>query len=312
MMRARSPSNVAASVRARLQQLARARQVEFQLVLSDFAIERLLYRLGISPHAGRFVLKGAMLFKLWPNGQHRATWDLDLHGRGSSRTADVLAAIQSLCAIDGGDGIVFDPASATAEEIRAAQEYDGVRIRLQAHLADARIPVQIDVGFGDAILPAPVQETYPTLLDHPPPTVLAYPRETVVAEKVEAMVALGVTNTRMKDFYDVYVLASQFAFDGASLVPAVRATFLRRRTPIPDAEPLVLRESFVAGPERATQWRAFLRRGRLVAPPDMHELAAALREFLGPVLTAAAKNEVLKLHWPAGGPWTMQRGEARC
>jgi len=210
----RPPANVAASVRARLRNLARQRHVEFQLVLSDFAIERFLYRLGVSEHANRFVLKGAMLFKLWPEGLHRATWDLDLHGRGSSAVADVVAVVRSLCAIDGGDGIVFDPASAAADAIRADQEYDGVRVRLEAHLAEARIPVQVDVGFGDAITPAPTRTSYPTLLDHPQPNVLAYPREAVVAEKLEAMASLGVTNSRMKDFYDVHVLASRFAFEG--------------------------------------------------------------------------------------------------
>jgi predicted nucleotidyltransferase component of viral defense system len=298
--------NAAASVRDRLRNLARQEHVEFQLVLSDFAIERLLYRLGVSEHANRYVLKGAMLFKLWPERRHRATWDLDLHGRGSSAVTDVVEVIRSLCAIDGGDGIVFDPASAVGEEIRAGQEYDGVRVRLVAHLAEARIPVQVDVGFGDAITPAPARTSYPTLLDHPPPKVLVYPREAVVAEKLEAMVSLGVTNSRMKDFYDVHVLASRFAFEGSTLAEATRATFMRRRTPFPDAEPVVLSEGFLAAPERQTQWRAFLRRGRLDAPLDTIELAAALRRFLAPVLAAAAGNESLALNWPAGGPWSQR------
>lgn len=299
----RAPTNVAASVRARLQNLARQRHVEFQLVLSEFAIERLLYRLGVSEHADRFVLKGAMLFKLWSEGLHRATWDLDLHGSGSSEVAGVVAAVRTLCAIDGGDGIVFDSASAVGEEIRADQEYDGVRVRLDAHLAEARIPVQIDVGFGDAITPAPARTPYPSLLDHPPPNVLVYPREAVVAEKLEAMVSLGVTNSRMKDFYDVYVLASRFAFEGPTLASAARATFLRRRTPFPDAGPLVLTEGFLAAHERTTRWRAFIRRGRLDAPLDVNAMATALRRFLGPVLSAAASKEPLAATWPPGGPW---------
>jgi hypothetical protein len=298
--------DAAASVRARLQNLARHRHVEFQLVLSDFAIERLLYRLGVSEHASRFVLKGAMLFNLWPEGLHRATWDLDLHGSGSS-VADVVEVIRSLCAIDGDDGILLDSASAVGEAIRADREYDGVRVRLEARLGAARIPMQVDVGFGDAITPAPTQTTYPTLLDHSPPNVLVYPREAVVAEKLEAIVSLGITNSRMKDFYDVYVLASRFAFEGAMLAGAIRATFLRRRTPFPDAEPLALREGFLAAPERQTQWRAFLRRGRLAAPPDANELAAALRRFLAPALAAAAKDEPLALSWAPGGPWSQRQ-----
>jgi len=303
MTRNRAPVNVAASVRARLQNLARQRRVEFQLVLSEFAIERLLYRLGASAHANRFVLKGAMLFKLWPGEEHRATWDLDLHGRGAGAVADAVAVVRELCAIAAPDGIEFDPASVTGEEIRADEEYDGVRVRLRAHLAGARIPVQVDVGFGDAITPGPERASYPTLLDHPRPEVLVYPREAVVAEKLEAMVSLGVTNSRMKDFYDLFVLASRFPFTGATLAAAVRATFLRRRTPFPEGEPLVLTPGFLAAPERQTQWRAFLRRGRLAAPPDATELSVLLRRFLEPVLAAAASDEPLNAHWPPGGPW---------
>lgn len=303
MSPAREPKNLAASIRARLLNLSRLRKVEFQLLLSEFAIERLLYRLGVSPQADRFVLKGAMLFKMWPGELHRATWDLDLLGRGPSAVADVLAVVRELCMIECPDGIVFDPASAAGEEIRAADEYAGVRVRLQARLDEARIPVQVDVGFGDAIVPAPAREPYPALLDHPPPHILVYPREAVVAEKLEAMVSLGVTNSRMKDFYDVQMLASRFAFDGSALAQAVRATFLRRGTPFPDGEPLALTREFLAAPERQTLWRAFLRRGRLEAPPDTGELADALRRFLGPVLASVAGGEDLAASWTPGGPW---------
>ena len=303
MRRARPAADSAASVRARLLNLSRSRHVEFQLVLSDFAIERLLYRLSVSEYSDRFVLKGAMLFKLWSEALNRATWDLDLHGRGSNSVADVEAVVRALCGIEGRDGIVFDPSSVSGEEIRAGDEYQGVRARFEARLAEARIPVQVDVGFGDAITPAPTRESYPTLLDHPQPHVLVYPREAVVAEKLEAMVSLGVTNSRMKDFYDVHMLASRFAFEGPTLSEAVRATFMRRGTPFPEEEPLALAREFMAAPERQTQWRAFLRRGRLVAPPDAGELADGLRRFLGPVLAAAAKRESPPASWSPGGPW---------
>lgn len=303
------PTDVAASVRARLLAIARRRGVEFQLVLSEFAIERLLYRLGISPHADRFVLKGAMLFKLWSDGRHRATWDLDLLGRGASTVADVVAVIRDLCSIGVDDGIAFDADSIAAEEIRAGDEYAGVRVRLAAGLAGARIPVQVDVGFGHAIVPPPIRESYPTLLDHAPPRILVYPREAVVAEKLEAMVTLGVTNSRMKDFYDVHLLASAFSFDGSSLAQAIRATFERRRAPLSAAEPLVLTREFLGAPERQQQWRAFLRRGRLEAPPDAAQLAEALQQFLGPVLAAIARGETFSASWPSGGPWQVERNE---
>ena len=303
MKSSRRPKDFAASVRARLSSLARERRVELQLLLSEFAVERLLWRLGVSPHAEFYVLKGAMLFKLWSQSRGRATWDLDLLGRGADSVAAVSAVLRDLCEVQAEDGILFDPASVRGEEIRAADEYAGVRVRLEARLAEARIPVQVDVGFGDAITPAPARESYPTLLDHTPPRVLVYPREAVVAEKLEAMVSLGVTNSRMKDFYDVHVLASSFHFGGPMLARAIRATFERRGTPLPNARPLVLTREFLAAPERQTQWRAFLRRGRLDAAPDAGELADFLAGFLSPVLRASAHGEAFTAHWPAGGPW---------
>ena len=297
------PKNIAASIRARLLDVSRRKNVDFQLVLSEFAIERLLYRIGVSAHADRFVLKGAMLLKLWAEGRYRATWDLDLLGRGASAVPEVEASIRDLCAIHAEDGIIFQPESIAAEPIRATDEYAGVRVRLEARLAEARIPVQVDVGFGDAIVPAPRRQSYPTLLDHPAPRILVYSRDAVVAEKLEAMVSLGVTNSRMKDFYDVHLLASFFEFDGATLTQAVRTTFERRRIPIPKVEPIVLSREFLTAPYQQILWRAFLRRARLDAPLDAGEISDALRRFLSPILGAAACGEILSGKWPPGGPW---------
>lgn len=217
---ARRAVDPATSARARLRNVAQERKVELQLLLSEFATERLLYRLGVSPHAKSYVLKGATLFKLWSDERGRATWDLDFLGRGADGVADVVAVVHDCCSIPHSDGIVFDLDSIRGEEIRAANEYAGVRVRLEARLAGARIPMQIDVGFGDAVTPAPTEESFPTLLDHAAPRILVYPREAVVAEKLEAMVSLGVTNSRMKDFHDVNVLAGSFAFAGELLVEA--------------------------------------------------------------------------------------------
>jgi predicted nucleotidyltransferase component of viral defense system len=305
----RPPTNLAASVRARLRDLARTRGVEFQLVLSDFAIERLLYKLGASPYADRFVLKGATLFKLWEVDRGRATWDLDLLGHGVSSVADIVMVLRNLCAIHVDDGIAFDADSVSGEEIRIPDEYSGVRVRLEARLAEARIPVQVDVGFGDVVVPPASRETYPTLLDHAPPRVLVYPREAVVAEKLEAMVSLGVTNSRMKDFYDVRHLAWSSTFDGIMLVRSIRATFERRGLAIPDGAPLVLTPGFLMAPERATQWRAFLRKGRLGAPVDAAVLVEDLRAFLMPVLAAAARGVEYEAHWRKGGPWVPSSTE---
>jgi len=303
MTRSGRQTNPAASVRARLYNLSKLRGAEFQLLLSDFAIERLLYRLGASAHKSRFVLKGAMLFKLWPQESCRASWDLDLLGRGANSIAEVVAVFKELCGLAVPDGITFDPASVKGEDIKSEDEYNGVRVRLEARLAEARIPVQVDVGFGDTAVPGPRWETYPTLLDHPPPRVLAYCRETVVAEKLDAMLTLGVINSRMKDFYDIYVLASKFAFRGQALAESIRATIERRRTPIPNDIPIALAPGFLAAPERRKQWQAFLRRGRLKAPPDTAVLGEMLRSFLWPVLVSLGKGQAFDRSWQPGGPW---------
>lgn len=299
----------AASVRARLAQVARLRSVELQLVLSEFAIERLLYRLGVSAHADRFVLKGATLLRLWSGDDRRATWDLDLLGSGESTVAGIIAAVVDLCAIPADDGIAFSTDSITGEEIRGADRYGGVRVRLVAQLGQARIPMQLDVGFGDAVVPTPRRVVLPALLDHAPPWVLVDPREAVVAEKVEAMVSLGMINSRMKDFYDVHRLAASMTFDGLTLVRALRATFDRRRTPFPADVPLVLTPGFLADPERQMQWRAFVHRGRLPAPPDVAALTETLRAFLLPILAVAGTGAPFDMEWRPGGPW-MPKGSA--
>lgn len=277
------------------------------MILSEFAIERLLYRLGASSHRDRFVVKGATLFRLWAAGERRATWDLDLLGRGSSGVDDVTAVVRGLCEVAADDAIEFDAASVRGEEIRSPEEYGGKRVRLVARLAGAEIPVQLDVGFGDTVEPAPRIESYPTLLDHPAPRVLVYPRETFVAEKFEAIVSLGVTTSRMKDFYDVHHLAASFDFDGEMLLRAIRATFARRGTPLPDGEPVALTRSFLSAPERVRQWSAFLRRSRLEAPAGGAALSDELRRFLLPLIEAARGSGTFPARWPAGGPWEEQR-----
>jgi len=299
----RNPTNVAASVRDRLRALARIRGVEFQLVLSEFAIERLLFRLGTSTHSDRFVLKGATLFRLWTPNDRRATWDLDLLGRGPGQVSDMVSAIRDLCGIEAPDGIVFDPDTVRGEGIRDPNQYGGVRVRLEADLAGARIPVQVDVGFGDAVVPPPTTEEYPVLLDHLPPRILTYPREAVVAEKLEAMVSLGVTNTRLKDLYDLHQLAMAFHFEGASLVRAVQATFQRRQTPLPEGEPLLLTADFLRSPDREIQWRGFLNRSRLDGPRDAGSLVDDLRAFLLPVIEAAGQSGSLEASWDPARGW---------
>jgi Nucleotidyl transferase AbiEii toxin, Type IV TA system len=255
------PKNVAASVRQKLPSLSKERGEEFQFILSEYAIERLLYRIGCSKHSERFVLKGAKLFSLWADQPHRATWDLDLLSKADSSVEKLGQAFHEICVASvEDDGLMFDAGSIRGEEIRADEEYQGVRLKMIARLARAQIPVQVDIGFGDIITPAPALQVYPTLLNFPAPEILTYSRETVVAEKLEAMVSLGVINSRIKDFFDIRELALRFEFNGKDLTHAVAATFRRRRTEIPKETPLALSEDFLHQPGRQAQWKAFVRR----------------------------------------------------
>ncbi len=304
MSQGRTPRNVAASLRERLLQLARKRGEDFQLVLTDFATERFLYRLGTSEYADRFVLKGAMLLRVWSDVRYRATWDVDLMGHRIASPDAIVSALLEVCAMPSDDGLTFDPETAVVEDIRDEEEYVGVRVKVVWSLAGAKIPMQIDVAIGDVVVPSPKVETYPTLLGHPPPRILAYPRETVVAEKLEAILSFGPTNTRMKDFYDLRLLASHSDFDGATLSAAIRATFERRGTRVPESEPPEFSDAYLAAPERRALWRSFWRRNRPSEPPEsVEELGAMLRSFLGPVVNALATGSQFSSRWSAGGPW---------
>jgi hypothetical protein len=237
--------NIGASVRARLLDRARAEHSDFQVLLTRYALERLLYRLTVSTHRDRFILKGAMLLVTWMPDQFRPTRDLDLLGQGEV-TPDALALIfREVCGMGvAHDGVVFDLAAIEAAPIRDATEYGGVRVRTTASIAGARVPIQVDIGIGDAVTPAPVEIAYPTLLDAPAPHLRAYPVETVVAEKFEALVALGIVNTRIKDFYDLWLIAQTFRLERAILADAVTRTFARRQTDRPVGIPPGLSDAF--------------------------------------------------------------------
>ena len=298
------PSNIAASVRQRLLNLAKQRGEEFQFVLSRYAAERLLARLAASQYAGRFILKGAMLFELWTGQAHRSTLDVDLLSE-SSEPADRLAGIfREIAAIEmKADGIAIDAASVRAEPIREDQRYGGVRVTATATLASARIPLQVDIGFGDAVTPAPTDADYPTLLGFPRLGLRVYPKETVVAEKFEAMVSLGIDNSRMKDFYDLYVLCEQFEFDGELLAQAIEATFAGRKTPLPQSTPLALTDGFARDSAKVTQWNAFVKRGRLrIDVSSLGEVVSRLAAFLWPVAGAAEARRPFRDRW-SNGQW---------
>jgi len=283
-----TPANVAASVRQRLLNRSRETGEDYNLLLTRFGNERLLYRIGASPHAERFVLKGALLFAAWTGTPHRPTRDLDLLGRGDPSPAAVANLIRAACERppEQDDGLRFDAAAIVAHEIREAQEYGGVRVAVPATLGNARVPLRVDVGFGDVVTPPPRPLTYPTLLPNlPPPVLAAYPPETVVAEKVQAMVELGMANTRLKDFFDVWLLLRDFDLDDASLTAAIHATFARRRTPLPVESPVAFSDAFAADDVKRQQWAAFVgRSGLTTAAPSFGEVVAALRDRLRALL----------------------------
>lgn len=307
-MTRRTPSNLAASVRQRLLNLAKERHEDFNFVLGRYAAERLLYRLSVSDHADNFVLKGALLFLLWTGHLYRPTRDVDLLGFGESSIGKLENIIRDVCRVEVvEDGLVFAADSVQGASIREDQEYDGVRITLLAFLAKARIPLQIDVGFGDAITPAAEAIEFPlmlTALALPAAKLNAYPRETVIAEKLEAMVTLGMANSRMKDFCDLLTLAQNFDFDGTILVRAVRSTFARRGTSMPDTAPTALTAEFAEDATKATQWRSFLKRAGIHdAENDLAKVIGQLSRFLLPVLVAVRSGDELHKRWIAGKDW---------
>lgn len=297
---ARDLRNVGASVRARLLDRARREGADFQNILTRYALERLLYRLSVSAARDRFVLKGAMLFTAWLDQPFRPTGDLDLLGFGDDGAEQIAVTFCEIGAVRvADDGVAFDIEALTATAIREGAGYGGVRVRTTATIAGARVPVQVDIGFGDAITPGAIEIDYPTMLDGPLPRLRAYPVETVVAEKVEALVSLGLANTRMKDFYDLWLISHSFGFDGGVLNAAFRRTFDRRRSEVPADVPSGLSDAFAS--EKNGQWRAFLSRERLSAVPgDFCTVVKQLRNF---VLTPLVQADAGSYAWAPGGPW---------
>ncbi len=284
--RSSQSEHAAASVRARLLNLAKAQGVDFNQVLVRFALERILYRLSQSPHAERFLLKGALLFTLWYDMPHRATRDVDLLGFGASDLDAITRTFRDIAAIDVNDGITFDPASVNAEEIRKDAGYGGVRVILDGELARARCRTQIDIGFGDAVTPGPIDSVYPVLLDElPAPRLRTYPTYTVVAEKLHAIAALGMTNSRLKDYFDLSVLIQRETFDPAVMSQAIQATFSRRGMAIPSTLPIGLSDEFANDASRQALWLAFLRKNELT-PEPLAAVVGQIRDAAWPVMRA--------------------------
>ena len=292
--------NVGASVRARLLTRARTEKTDYQILLTRYALERLLYRLSISAHRDRFVLKGALLFVTWLHDPFRPTRDLDLLGYGANDVEAIAETFRSICSTPvPDDGVAFDINGLTAAAIREDLEYGGVRVQTNSVIDGARIPIQVDIGFGDIVTPGPVEIDYPVLLDFPSPHLRAYPIEAVIAEKFQAIVQLGIANSRLKDFYDLWLISQTFELDGATLSAAVQRTFERRQTPMPTDVPMGLTRLYAE--EWDVRWKAFLNREHMnAAPIDLGQVLDDLRRFLVPLMTLSNSDA----YWPSRGPWS--------
>lgn len=272
--------NLAASVKARLLAKARAANADYSLFLTRYALERLLYRLSISGHSERFLLKGALLFDLWFDAPLRPTRDVDLLGFGSAEIPEIASAFGDVCRTPAKDGIQFNSDSIRVDEIRKEANYAGLRVKLNGQIDTALCTVQVDIGYGDAVTPEPELAKYPTLLEEfPAPRLRVYPRYTVVAEKLEAIIALGMINTRLKDYFDLWMILRSSDLDPIVLRQAVTATLRRRNTPLPNTLPLGLSEEFASNSQKVIQWNAFVSRNKLSAPP-LSDTVSEIRKHL--------------------------------
>jgi hypothetical protein len=296
------PGNVAASVRQRLLNLARSDKRPFNELLQYYAMERFLYRLSLSAHAERFILKGALMLRAWKSPEIRPTMDIDMLGMTRNEEGSIVAQIRDIISVDSGeDGLVFDAASVRAERITEDADYEGIRVRFSGSLDGARVHMQIDIGFGDVVHPGAVETELPTILGSPPPKLLCYSRESAIAEKFEAMLKLGELNSRMKDFYDIWLLSRQFEFNGRDLAEAIRLTLQQRGTELPD-EIVIFSHAFIKS--KQGQWTAFRKRlAQDHIPADFGEVILEIETFLKPVISALCSDTVLRNHWSPAGAW---------
>ncbi|MBM3763908.1 MAG: nucleotidyl transferase AbiEii/AbiGii toxin family protein [Acidobacteria bacterium] len=301
-------ANAAASIRAKLLNVSRTAKQEFQFVLDRWAAERFLYRLGRSPLRESFVLKGATLFLIWRGALPRRTRDIGLLAYGSSDPRRILESARSICAVHADDGILFDIDNITVAEIRENSEYDGLRMRVPASLDKAKTVLQIDIGFGDVVSPGAENRELPAMLGLDAPNLRIYPPETVIAEKFQAMVQLDMPNSRMKDFFDIWLLSREQPFQIDRLAGALKATFARRKTELPRGRPVALTGRFLRDELKVAQWREFLVRVDLpLSVGELADVGESIAKFLMPVVESIHAEETLDLYWPTKGPWRRAR-----
>jgi len=291
------PKDVAASVRQRLRELTRERNEDFDFVLRQFVMQRLLYRLSCSDYAEQFLLKGALLFWVWNNDFHRPTRDIDLLSLGSNTVPYLEDVFRQIVCVEENDGLIFDVDSIKGIEIKEGVDYPGVRLTGFAYLSSARVAYQVDIGFGDAVLPEPIKSQLPTFLDFPLPQLSVYPVYTVIAEKFQAMVMLGIANSRMKDIYDIKTIANTMGLDGDILLAVITATFKRRKTIIVSDPLYVFSDDFKNDEGKQIQWHAFFNKNNLENEIEFSVVIDALQYFLEPVYKAIFEQKVFQYKW---------------
>lgn len=294
-----------ASVRAQLQNKAKKTNRPFAEVLQYYGMERFLYRFSKSQYARQFILKGALMFTAWNISQRRTTLDIDFLARFDNQISSIEKVIRDICKIKiVSDGLFYDAETVRGQRIKEDADYEGVRIKFVGLLERSRIPMQIDIGFGDIVYPRPKIFDYPVILDLPKPHLKGYTLESVVSEKFEAMVKLGLLNSRMKDFFDIWLMMRQFDFDGLNLTEALKRTFEHRKTELPQKRPLFAEEIYDDKSDRQTLWMAFLRKGDIKHAPDkLSAIAKAIEKFLIKPLDAIHKEIEFKKTWKASGTW---------
>ncbi len=296
--------NIAASVHQRLLNKSKESARPFNELFQYYAIERFLYRLSRSSYAEKFILKGALMLMVWEAPDFRSTMDIDMLGKMKNNTDTVIAMVRDVCLQEvESDGVVFDPQSVRGQVITEEADYEGVRVYFRGSLDNARITIQLDVGFGDIVVPSPKLMAYPTIFGSPAPQIRGYTKESMIAEKFEAMVRRGIVNSRMKDFWDIRLLSRCFDFDGKIIADAIKETFTTSHTDIP-SDPVTFTDAFSHDKTKQSQWKAFIRKNRMVGNQDnFGEAVAAVSFFLRPVLDSIVNNRPTPLIWKAPGPW---------
>lgn len=301
-----NPKNIVASIHQRILNKARTSNLPFQELLQYYAMERLLYRLFQSSHGNNFFLKGALMFTAWGKDLFRSTKDIDLLGRTNHSVENLESIFKDICLMDSHhqDGMIFDATSVKGYVTQHISKYEGVQLSFKSMLGKANVPIRIDIGFSDLIYPKPQVLIYPTILDLPAPIIQGYTPETVIAEKFETMVKLGLKNSRMKDFLDIWALSRQFSFQGRILSEALRSIFLNRNTPLA-SQPFALTEAFAYSNEKQTQWKVFLRQNQIDhAPQHLSNIIHQLNVFLVPMLETIVSQQVFDKMWTPPGPWS--------